>query len=70
MEDGQNKSADDSLEQERPNALNHSVGEQRLAEDNDPPAAAADDNTDETLPLDHPSQDTGVDESEKYEGEI
>jgi hypothetical protein len=70
MDENQNKSADDMLEEERPDALNHSVGEQHLAEDNDSPAASADDNTDETLSPDHPSQDTGVDESEKYEGEI
>jgi hypothetical protein len=70
MDDGQNQSADNMLEEERPDALNHSVGGQSLAEDNDSPAATADDNTDEKLSSNHPSQDTGVDESEKYDGEI
>jgi hypothetical protein len=70
MDDGQNQSADDMLEEERPDALNHSVGGQRLAEDNDSPAAPADDNGDEKLSADHPSHDSNVDESERYEGEV
>jgi hypothetical protein len=69
-DDQQNPSADDMFEAERQDQLNHSVGDQPLAEDNDSPAAPADDNGDEKLSADHPSHDSNVDESERYEGEV
>ncbi len=60
-------SPDDELEASRVDSLNTQVGDNELPEDNDPPAADADD-TDEVATDDtHPSTDSDVDETEAYD---
>ena len=63
-------SLDDMLEAERPDRLNHVVGDQPLPEDNESPATPLVNGEDKNLPSDHPSLDTDVDDDERYEGEI
>lgn len=58
-------SIDDALEAQRPNKAQYHLGQPELDEDNDPPAAPFDD-TDEQMPEDHPSNDTNVDATERY----
>jgi hypothetical protein len=69
-EDTPNISPDDMFEVERQNQLEHSVGDQPLPEDNESPAAPADDTGTEKLPVDHPSHDSNIDDLERYEGEV
>jgi len=69
MDDDQQPTADDALEETRPNDLYDPLNdESRLAEDNSSPAAPADDVP--SLPLDDPATDTDEDADERYqEGE-
>lgn len=64
-------SLDDILEEERQSKLDYSLHQTPLPEDNDRPAAPADDISDDMkeFPRDenHPSQDVNVDESERYD---
>ncbi len=59
------QSADDALEPQN-DIFDPARNEERLEEDNDPPAGPADD-TRSTAPLDDPATDDGVDSDELYQ---
>lgn len=61
---------DNILEDERQNKIDASFDQEKLPEDNDNPAAPADDITNPheiKFDQNHPSQDTGIDQTEKYD---
>lgn len=61
-----NTSADDALQ--TPGTLfRPGQDEPKLAEDNDPPAAPADDTDDNPIPDDHPETDSNIDAHELYD---
>ncbi len=60
-------SVDDALEATRQSSTVKTVGQDALAEDNDPPAAPANDPIAPPIPVDDPSTDSGQDSSEVYE---
>ena len=63
-------STDDAMEETRENQDTVNVGQEKLAEDNDSPAAPADDSHVTPLPEDHPLNDSDIDKTEAYqEGE-
>ena len=59
------QSADDALEPQN-NIFNPVRDEEKLAEDNDPPAAPADD-IHSSAPIDEPATDDGIDSDELYQ---
>ena len=64
------QSTDDAMEDTRDNQDPTSVGQNKLPEDNDSPAAPADDPGVVPLPQDHPLKDSDIDSTEAYqEGE-
>jgi hypothetical protein len=63
--DNEDDSLDDILEDERPDRLQHVIGQQPLPEDNDPPASPAS-TIGGTLSDTHPSRDSNVDPGERY----
>jgi hypothetical protein len=64
MDNDNRQSADDALEPQD-DIFSPTRDEEKLAEDNDPPAAPADDIHDS--PLDEPASDDGVDSDELYQ---
>lgn len=68
MNDDQ-QSPDDSLEDTRPDTPPTTVGQTRLPEDNDRPAAPADDPGFPPLPMDDPRTDnqSNIDSTEEYQ---
>jgi len=65
MDDDDQQSADDALEPEN-DIFDPNLDEEKLPEDNDSPAAPADDIR-STAPLDDPATDDGVDSDELYQ---
>jgi hypothetical protein len=65
MDNDNRQSADDALEPQD-DIFRPTRDEEKLDEDNDPPAAPADD-THSTAPLDEPASDDGVDSDELYQ---
>jgi hypothetical protein len=63
--DDTHQSADDALEPQD-NIFNPHVNEEHLPEDNDSPAAPADDNGTLSVPVDDPRTDSGIDADELY----
>lgn len=69
MNDYTNQSADDALAP-KDDVFNPLTDVPHLAEDNDPPAAPADDTGSKPTPSDHPQKDSNIDTAELYdEGE-